>query len=96
MEYPIMVGPSATQGALHPEGEVGMYKGATAAKTPMIVANPTSVPIEKIAAAANDPRWSQFYSVRDLNTSRQTIERFQAAGARHCRNGGSTSNAIRT
>jgi len=82
LDYPIMVGPSSGQAALHPEGEAGMYKGATAARTPMIVANPSSLPIEKIAQAANGPRWSQFYPVRDLDTSRRTIERFQAAGAR--------------
>ena len=82
MDFPIMIAPSAAQGALHPDGEAGMYKGATAAsRTPMIVANGPTVAIEKIAESANGPRWSQFYPTPDLAASRQRIERFQAAGA---------------
>src|ERR1700742_1049638 len=37
MKFPIIVGPSSGQGALHPEGEIGMFKGATAANTVMII-----------------------------------------------------------
>ncbi len=82
MDYPILIAPSSRQRDLHPDGESGMYQGATAANTPMIVASGPSIPIEKIAASANGPRWSQFYPINDLNTSRAQIERFQAAGAR--------------
>jgi isopentenyl diphosphate isomerase/L-lactate dehydrogenase-like FMN-dependent dehydrogenase len=59
-----------------------MYQGATAAGTPMIVASGPSIPIEKIAASSSGPRWSQFYPIEDLNTSRAQLERFQAAGAK--------------
>ena len=81
MDYPIMVAPSARQGDLHPDGEAGMYVGATGAGTPMIVANGPSVPIEEIAASADGPRWSQLYGTSNLEGNRQRIERFQAAGA---------------
>jgi isopentenyl diphosphate isomerase/L-lactate dehydrogenase-like FMN-dependent dehydrogenase len=40
------------------------------------------VPIEKVAASADGPRWSQFYPTQSLDASRERIERFQAAGAR--------------
>ncbi len=82
MAFPIFVAPSTRQRDLHPEGDVGMYQGATAAKIPMIVASGSSIPIEKVAAAASGPRWSQFYPIQDLGLSREQIERFQANGAR--------------
>lgn len=82
LEHPILVAPSTRQRDLHPDGDVGMYVGATATKTPMIVASGSSIPIEKIASAADGPRWSQFYPINDLAASREQITRFQANGAR--------------
>lgn len=82
MDFPIMIAPSAAQRDLHPDAESAMYQGATAAKTPMIVVGRSTIPIDKIAAAATGPRWSQFYPVPNLDLSRDQIEIFQAAGAR--------------
>jgi 4-hydroxymandelate oxidase len=81
MAYPIFIAPSTRQRDLHPDGDAAMYQGATAARTPMIVASGSSIPIEKVAASADGPRWSQFYPIEDLAASRAQIERFQAAGA---------------
>src|SRR3954466_6606672 len=47
MKFPIIVGPSSGQGALHPEGEVGMFKGATAANTVMIIASGPTISVDK-------------------------------------------------
>lgn len=80
--FPILVAPTARQRDLHPDAESAMYQGTTAAKTPMIVVGNSNIPIEKIAAAASGPRWSQFYPIQDLKLSREQLERFQAAGAR--------------
>lgn len=83
LAVPILVAPSTRQRDLHPEGDAAMYQGATAAaKTPMIVASGSSVPIEQVAKAADGQRWSQFYPIQDLKLSRDQIERFQANGAR--------------
>jgi 4-hydroxymandelate oxidase len=82
MPFPIFVAPSTRQRDLHPEGDAGMYVGATATKTGMILASGSSIPIEKVAAAADGPRWSQFYPIQDLKLSREQVERFQANGAR--------------
>ena len=82
LAVPILVAPSTRQRDLHPEGDAGMYLGATAAlKTPMIIASGSSVPIDKIPPA-DGQRWSQFYPIQDLGLSREQIERFQANGAR--------------
>jgi len=82
MDYPIFIAPSTRQRDLHPDGDAGMYQGATATGTPMIVASGSSVPIQKVATSANGPRWSQFYPIQNLTAARDQIELFQAHGAR--------------
>ena len=83
MRYPIMVAPTAAMVPLHPEGEVGMYRAATAASnTPMIVSQNTSLAIDRIAAGASAPLWWQLYPYppQSLETSRDVLDRVQAAG----------------
>jgi isopentenyl diphosphate isomerase/L-lactate dehydrogenase-like FMN-dependent dehydrogenase len=82
MACPILIAPSTNQRDLHPDGDAAMYQGATAVGIPMIVVGGSSVPISKIAASADGPRWSQVYPVQDLTAAREQIESFQAAGAR--------------
>ena len=82
MEYPIFVAPSTRQRDLHPDGDAGMYQGATATGTPMILASGSSIPIQKVATSATGPRWSQFYPIQNLTAARDQIELFQANGAR--------------
>ena len=82
MEYPIFVAPSTRQRDLHPDGDAGMYQGATATGTPMILASGSSIPIQKVAESASGPRWSQFYPIQNLSAARDQIELFQANGAR--------------
>jgi 4-hydroxymandelate oxidase len=83
MTFPIMLAPSAGQGQLHPQGELAMYQGSTAAsETPMIVSNNSSFPFSKIAGAAKGPLWFQLYPRQDVEESRTIVEEAQTAGAR--------------
>lgn len=83
LQFPIMVAPSAGQGALHPQGEVGMYQGATAAAaTPMIVSNNSSFPMDKIGPAAQGTLWFQLYPRQQVEVSRELVENAQTAGAK--------------
>ena len=59
---PIIVGPIADQKRFHPEGEVAMARGASAAKAAMVVSSDTSVPLAAIAQAATTPLWLQVYA----------------------------------
>ena len=52
---PIIVGPIADQKRFHPEGEVAMARGASAAKAAMVVSSDSSVPLAAIAQAATTP-----------------------------------------
>src|SRR5579883_1851313 len=49
LKFPIIVGPSTGQGQLHPDGEIGMFRGATAASnTLMIIASGSTIPVAKV------------------------------------------------
>ena len=83
MDFPIMVSPSSGHSALHPDGEMATYQGATAASnTPYIVSNASSFPFEKIATAAKGPLWFQLHPKLELDDNRDLLDRVQAAGAR--------------
>jgi isopentenyl diphosphate isomerase/L-lactate dehydrogenase-like FMN-dependent dehydrogenase len=81
LQYPIIIAPSATQSALHPDGEAGMYRaGSLCANTPMILSNNSTQSVEQVAAGAKGQLWWQFYPRQDLDASRELLERAQAAG----------------
>jgi 4-hydroxymandelate oxidase len=83
MAFPLMVSPTAGHAEFHPDGEVATRKGAGAAsKTPMIVSNNSSFPIEKIGAAADSPFWFQLYPRQELDENRRILDAAQAAGCR--------------
>ena len=82
MAFPIFTAPSSGQGALHPDGEVGMYRGATAANALAAFASGTTVPHQKIAPAATGPRWNQFYPIPDLGASAKQLQMFQDLGTK--------------
>jgi 4-hydroxymandelate oxidase len=59
---PIIVGPIADQKRFHPEGEVAMARGASAAKAAMVVSSDASMPLAAIAQAATTPLYLQVYA----------------------------------
>ena len=59
---PIIVGPIADQKRFHPDGEVAMARGASAAKAAMVVSSDSSVPLATIAQATTTPLWLQVYA----------------------------------
>jgi 4-hydroxymandelate oxidase len=59
---PIIVGPIADQKRFHPEGEVAMARGASAAKAAMVVSSDASIPLAAIAQAATTPLYLQVYA----------------------------------
>jgi len=83
MAFPILVSPTAGHLQLNPEGEIGTYKGASAAsQTPYIVSHNTSTPFEKIAPAAKSPLWAQIYPKQKPEDNREYLDRVQTAGAK--------------
>jgi len=82
MKFPIIVGPSTGQGALHPDGEIGMFKGATAASnTLMIIASGSTIPVAKVVTAApGGTLWEQFYPTEDLTVTQRAMDNYQNLG----------------
>jgi len=81
LKYPIVIAPTATQVALHPDGEAGMYRAATqSSNTPMCLSNNSSQSIEQVAKGAQGQLWWQFYPRQDLGASQELLERAQGAG----------------
>jgi isopentenyl diphosphate isomerase/L-lactate dehydrogenase-like FMN-dependent dehydrogenase len=82
LKYPIFVAPSSGQGAVHPDGEIGMYQGCTEAGTIMAISAGPTVPHAKIAAAATGPRWNQFYPIPDIDLSTEALQEYQGLGTK--------------
>jgi len=82
LKFPIIVGPSTGQGALHPDGEIGMFKGATAASnTLMIIASGSTIPVAKVVPSApGGTLWEQFYPTEDLGVTQRAIDNYQTLG----------------
>ncbi len=81
LKYPIMIAPTATQVALHPDGEAGMYRAAQlSSNTPMCLSNNSSQSVEQVAKGAQGQLWWQFYPRQDLGASQELLERAQGAG----------------
>ena len=81
MKYPIIVAPSAAMVPLHPDGEIGMYKAATAASAVMMLSINTSTPVAQVAPAApTGTMWGQFYPVENLANTQRLIDAYDAAG----------------
>src|SRR5688572_22901297 len=82
LKYPILIAPTATQVALHPDGEAGMYRAAQqSSNTPMCLSTNSSQTVEQVAKGAQGQLWWQFYPRQDLAASQELLERAQAAGA---------------
>ncbi len=83
LPFPMLIAPTARHGLYHAEAEAATHTGATAASnTPMIVSKVSTLPVEKIAAAASGPWWFQLYPQQGPDYNRQTLEKAQAAGCR--------------
>jgi 4-hydroxymandelate oxidase len=82
LKFPVYVAPSSGQGALHPDGEVGMYRGAAGAGTIMAIASGPSKPHPEIAKAAAGSRWNQFYPIPDMDLSQESVLQYQDLGTK--------------
>jgi isopentenyl diphosphate isomerase/L-lactate dehydrogenase-like FMN-dependent dehydrogenase len=82
MKFPIIVAPTAAMTPLHPDGEAGMYKAATAASnTLMILSINTSMPVDKVMPAApGGTMWGQFYPLENMAATQRAMDTYHNAG----------------
>src|SRR6516164_7412198 len=77
---PVIASPTGVQ-AVHPEGEVGVARGAAEAGTAVGLSSFASMPVEEVAAA-KPKLFLQVYWSGDQDTILQRIERARRAGAK--------------
>ena len=70
---PILLGPMADQKQFHPEGELACVRGASAAKTLMVVSSRSSYPLQEIIAQSKAPLWYQMYPESDETAARSRV-----------------------
>jgi isopentenyl diphosphate isomerase/L-lactate dehydrogenase-like FMN-dependent dehydrogenase len=81
ISMPILTAPTAYQAMAHPDGELATARAAAAAGTIMIASINSNYTLEEIAAAADGPKWLQFYIYGgDLEKSVPLLQRAEAAG----------------
>ena len=79
---PILIGPLSRQKRFHPEGELAMARGASAAKALLVVSDDSSYPIDQIAAQAKTPLWYQISYGPNMKEVRTRVERAIGAGCK--------------
>ena len=79
LAFPALVAPMAFQNMAHPEGEVAMARGATAAGTAMCLSTLSTSAIEEVQAGG---RWFQLYWSPDRGVVQDLVQRADAAGYR--------------
>lgn len=79
---PMLVGPVSNQKLYHPEGELAMARGASAAKAVMVVPDRSSFPIDRIAAEAKTPLWYQLHLEGDGGEIRSRVDRAIGLGCK--------------
>ncbi len=82
MFAPIIVGPVAKMQNYHSDGELAAVRGASGAKTWMVVSSDSSVPIEKIAAESKTVLWYQVFLEGDVAAIRAKIDQAVKAGCK--------------
>jgi 4-hydroxymandelate oxidase len=84
MKFPMLVAPSSGQNGLHPEGEGGMLKGATAASNMVdILAGASAGSVKAgLAAVSGGILWAQHYPIENLTNMQRALEGIQDAGAK--------------
>jgi isopentenyl diphosphate isomerase/L-lactate dehydrogenase-like FMN-dependent dehydrogenase len=82
MKFPIIVAPTAAMVPLHPDGEIGMFKAATAASnTLMMLSINTGTPVTQVAPASpGGTLWGQFYPVENRAATQRVMDTYQNAG----------------
>jgi len=82
-KFPVWVAPTAQMVALHPDGEIGMYRAATAASTLMMLSINTGTPVGQVAPAVQGGTlWAQYYPQENLTTTQRSIDTLQGAGCK--------------
>lgn len=80
LPHPILLAPVASNGIVHPDGEVAAARGAKAQGAGMILSSYTSKRVEEVAKTGVAPLWFQLY-LQEKKASRALVNQVVDAGA---------------
>lgn len=81
MHAPILVAPTGGQAGVHPQGDVEMHRGASAARATMCSSFVATFPLSEIAASGDGPLWPQLYVHLNPTRVRERVDQAAAVGA---------------
>src|SRR3954468_17777814 len=77
---PIIVAPIGGQRSFHPEGEIGVARGAKPGNHLMILSTATTSSVEEVTAARGAPVWYQLYATNKWDVAKAFVTRAEKAG----------------
>lgn len=78
--FPVLIAPTALHGLAHPDGEVATARAAGVEGVTLVLSTVSNRPLEAVREASNAPLWFQLYVYRDLELSRELVQRVEGAG----------------
>ena len=79
---PLLLSPCGGLRAVHPEGEAGVARAASAAGTVFTLSSASGMSIEHVAAAADGPLWYQLYFLGGRDGAERLVDRAATVGYR--------------
>lgn len=79
-ETPIIIAPTGSQKAFHPEGEVAVARAARAQGHLQILSTVTTSSVEEVTEARGAPIWYQLYPTTEWSITKQLLSRAEGAG----------------
>ncbi len=80
-DSPIVVAPTGSNRAFHPDGEIAVARAAKAGNHLQILSTVATTSIEDAIAARGAPVWFQLYTTQRFEVAEGLVKRAQAAGA---------------
>jgi len=80
METPIVVMPTGSQRAFHPDGEIATARAAKAQKHLMLLSTVSTTSVEDVAEARGEPIWYQLYPTSQWTITERLLRRAEGAG----------------
>ena len=80
METPIIISPTGSQRAFHPDGEFATARAAKSRKHLMVLSTVTTTSVEEVTEARGEPVWYQLYATSKWDVTEQLLRRAEAAG----------------
>ncbi len=81
-QSPILLAPAAFHRLCHDQGELATVAGANQAGVGMVLSSYSTVAVEEVAAAAQQPVWFQLYVQTDRAVTQDMVQRAEAAGCK--------------